>query len=155
MSELQKVQVAYKPGGRGYTYEVPEGMSLFPGDLVSVPVGADEHAKSAQVLELGSEYTGPCKQVTEILRESGPLQQRLEDLKEMTGVQCSDGNWNYSSYMHGMANGMIYALHLMRGADGTPEYIEVPEGHTWLVDIPVPENMPEAVPASVESDPED
>ncbi len=53
-------------------------------------------------------------------------------LREMTAVQCNDGNWNYSAYMHGMANGMIFALSLFD--DKRPEYLEAPE--VWLEDVP-------------------
>ena len=58
------------------------------------------------------------------------LEERLEKLKEMTGVQCSNGNWNYDPYMHGMANGMIFCLSLMEDKD--PEFLEAPE--VWLHD---------------------
>ena len=53
-------------------------------------------------------------------------------LEEMTDVQCNDGNWNYDAYMHGMANGMIFALSLFQNK--RPEYLEAPD--KWLKDIP-------------------
>ena len=53
-------------------------------------------------------------------------------LQEMTDIQCSDGNWNYDAYMHGMANGMIFALSIFRG--NQPEYLEAPD--KWLKDTP-------------------
>ena len=56
----------------------------------------------------------------------------VETLKEMTAVQCNDGNWNYDAYMHGMANGMIFALSLFEGSQ--PEFLPPPE--TWVKDTP-------------------
>lgn len=58
----------------------------------------------------------------------------LQGLREATKVQCSDGNWNYSSYMHGMANGMLFALSCFEG--GNPEYLEAPT--KWLKDEEAP-----------------
>ncbi len=51
-------------------------------------------------------------------------------LRELVKVQCSEGNWNYSPYMRGMANGMILALATLRGDDAhyldePGEYLEV------------------------------
>lgn len=48
----------------------------------------------------------------------------IEALKEALKVQCSDGNWDYDPYMHGMANGMIFALSLFEA--GRPKYLEAP-----------------------------
>ena len=61
-----------------------------------------------------------------------PLQNSLKTLREMLNVQCSNGNWNFDPYMHGMANGMIFALSLFDNK--RPEYLEAPE--VWLCDIP-------------------
>lgn len=58
------------------------------------------------------------------------LIQAVEALEDLTEVQCNDGNWNCNSYMHGMANGMIFALSLFH--DCCPEYLESPEN--WLDD---------------------
>ena len=60
---------------------------------------------------------------------------QLEKLKEMVEVQCSDGNWNYDPYMHGMANGMIFAVACME--DKEPEYLDSPG--IWLKDVPIKE----------------
>ncbi len=65
----------------------------------------------------------------------------LEKLKEMTAAQCSDGNWDYDPYMHGMANGMLFAVSCMENK--TPEYLTAPD--VWLRDKhmcgrPVPAN---------------
>lgn len=67
----------------------------------------------------------------------------IESLKEMIKIQCSDGNWNYDPYMHGMANGMIFALHLFSEGDKSPEYLEAPK--VWLCDIPTGDIKPVTV----------
>jgi len=54
----------------------------------------------------------------------------IKVLREMVDIQCRDGNWNYDRYMHGMANGMIFALSLFDNKE--PEYLEAPE--EWLED---------------------
>jgi len=56
----------------------------------------------------------------------------VKTLEEMTAVQCSDGNWDYDEYMHGMANGMIFALSLFQ--DKRPEYLDAPK--KWVKDTP-------------------
>jgi len=56
----------------------------------------------------------------------------LKRLRKMKDVQCSDGNWNYDPYMHGMANGMLFAISLFD--DKPPEYLDAPE--KWLADMP-------------------
>ena len=58
------------------------------------------------------------------------MKERVDRLQEMIDVQCSDGNWNYDPYMHGMANGMIFAKSMF--ADEAPEYLEAPK--EWLKD---------------------
>ena len=62
------------------------------------------------------------------------LQERVKKLEEMTNVQCENGNWDYDPYMHGMANGMIFALAIME--DVEPEYLEAPEkwGRTQMIE---------------------
>ena len=37
------------------------------------------------------------------------MKEALKRLEEIIQVQCSDGNWNYNSYMHGLANGLLVA----------------------------------------------
>ena len=58
------------------------------------------------------------------------LPQLVRRLREMRDVQGSHGNWNYDGYMHGMYNGMEYALALMEERD--PEFKEAPS--EWLAD---------------------
>lgn len=53
-------------------------------------------------------------------------------LDEMIKLQCSNGNWNYNPYMHGMANGMIFVKSLFTGDN--PEYPDAPK--VWLKDLP-------------------
>lgn len=55
---------------------------------------------------------------------------RIEVIKEMLGIQCQHGNWNYDPYMHGMANGIIFALSVMTNED--PHFLDAPE--KWLCD---------------------
>lgn len=53
---------------------------------------------------------------------------RANQLREMVKIQCQDGNWNYDSYMHGMANGLLLA---MSAIDGSAfEGLSAPE--QWL-----------------------
>ncbi len=59
------------------------------------------------------------------------LEKSVEVLRDLVKVQCSDGNWNYDPYMHGMANGMLLALSLFDNK--TPTYMEAPD--VWLRDI--------------------
>lgn len=56
----------------------------------------------------------------------------IRTLRDLVAVQCSDGNWDYDPYMHGMANGMILALSLFDNKP--PEYLEAPA--KWLCDEP-------------------
>lgn len=48
----------------------------------------------------------------------------LKKLEELIKIQCTDGNWNYCSYMHGMANGLLCAKSCFTGED--PKYLEAP-----------------------------
>jgi len=55
----------------------------------------------------------------------------IKALREQVKTQCSDGNWNYDPYMHGMANGLICALATMEGIE--PQYLDAPD--VWLCDV--------------------
>lgn len=57
----------------------------------------------------------------------------IEALREQVKIQCSNGNWNYDPYMHGMANGLICALATIENRE--PEYLNPPE--QWLCDIKI------------------
>lgn len=57
---------------------------------------------------------------------------KIQELQDIINVQCSDGNWNYDEYMHGLANGLILSMAIM--ADVNPVFLEAPE--VWLKDLP-------------------
>jgi len=61
---------------------------------------------------------------------------RIKQLKQMIEVQCSNGNWDWSPYMRGLANGMIYSLSILE--DTEPTFLEPPE--IWLVDKKSPKH---------------
>ena len=63
------------------------------------------------------------------------LEKAIKTLKTLIDVQCSDGNWNYNSYMMGMANGMILSLSVLDG--NKPNYLSAPT--EWLCDKKLPE----------------
>ena len=52
----------------------------------------------------------------------------LVKLKDLSKIQCGDGNWNYSPYMQGLANGLILAIATIEGKE--PKYLEAPK--VWL-----------------------
>lgn len=58
------------------------------------------------------------------------MSKKLKALKELTKIQCSNGNWNYDPYMHGMANGMILAVAIIENKN--PDYLSAPK--KWLID---------------------
>ena len=47
---------------------------------------------------------------------------RFGHMKDCVDIQCAHGNYDYSPYMHGMANGMLLAMALMEDKD--PDYID-------------------------------
>tara|TARA_R110002167_G_scaffold112234_1_gene284545 strand:- start:340 stop:630 length:291 start_codon:yes stop_codon:yes gene_type:complete len=64
-------------------------------------------------------------------RRKGEAKSDVDDLKEMVDVMSSDGNYNYDPYMHGMANGAIFALSVLTGDE--PKYLEAPKDG-WLAE---------------------
>lgn len=52
--------------------------------------------------------------------------ERVRLLRELLKIQCQNGNWDYDPYMHGMANGMIFALSVMEN-DNHPEFLNAPK----------------------------
>lgn len=52
------------------------------------------------------------------------MTKRIDKLRDLVKIQCTDGTWNNDSYMHGMANGMILALAVMEDKD--PAYLSAP-----------------------------
>lgn len=53
------------------------------------------------------------------------LNTKIEQLEKALKIQLSDGNWNYDPYLHGMANGMIFSLAILK--DEEPKYLEKPK----------------------------
>ena len=53
------------------------------------------------------------------------MSNKLSELKELVDIQCSDGNWNYDSYMRGMANGMLLSVAILEDKD--PLYLNEPD----------------------------
>lgn len=53
-----------------------------------------------------------------------------KSLKDVTDIQCSNGNWNYDPYMMGMANGLILARAILTGEEAV--FMSTPE--EWLRD---------------------
>lgn len=53
------------------------------------------------------------------------LKRKLSDLDNCTETQSRPGNWNYSPYMRGLANGLILAQSIMKGIE--PIYFEEPD----------------------------
>lgn len=56
------------------------------------------------------------------------LDGKIAELEEIVKIQLQDGNWNYDPYMHGMANGLILALALLK--DEEPKFLKAPA--EWL-----------------------
>jgi len=73
------------------------------------------------------------------IKDYARLIQAVDSLEDMTAIQCSDGNWNYNSYMHGMANGMLFALSMFQGGD--PGYLDSPK--EWLQNTSYDDIKPE------------
>lgn len=62
---------------------------------------------------------------------------RIQDLENITKIQCSNGNWDYDPYMMGLANGLILAHHMMTSAPedmSSPDFKNSPK--KWLKDMP-------------------
>lgn len=50
---------------------------------------------------------------------------KIQSLREIVEIATSPGNYDYSEYMLGMANGLILALAIMENKD--PVYLEIKE----------------------------
>ena len=50
---------------------------------------------------------------------------RIKQLEDLVEIQCRDGNWNYSPYMLGIANGLTLAVAVMKKK--APVYKEPPK----------------------------
>jgi len=53
-------------------------------------------------------------------------------LDSVVKIQCSDGNWDYDPYMHGMANGLLLAQSLFHSE--RVEFLKAPK--VWGCDKP-------------------
>jgi hypothetical protein len=62
---------------------------------------------------------------------------RIQSIKDCTKVQCSDGNYNFAPYMHGMANGLILALGIMKGEPDI-KFLDAPD--KWIEDKTIKES---------------
>ena len=67
------------------------------------------------------------------------LDEKIESMANLVKVQCSNGNWNYDPYMHGMANGMILMLAVLDGEE--PKFLDAPK--KWLRYNTPPDYEPE------------
>jgi len=56
----------------------------------------------------------------------------VESVRQMRDVQGMDGNWNCDPYMHGLFNGIEFALSLIEVRE--PKFRGAPE--KWLCDEP-------------------
>jgi hypothetical protein len=79
------------------------------------------------VKALGKHHADVMRDEIERLRAivSGAPLKRLQDL---INTQCSDGNWNYDPYMHGLANGLLLAKSCF--TDEEPKFLSSPE--KWI-----------------------
>lgn len=66
------------------------------------------------------------------------IEDRINSLRELVKLERTNGNWNYSQYSLGMANGMILALSVI--TEEEPEFMSLPE--VFLSDLPHPEGEP-------------
>ena len=61
------------------------------------------------------------------------LMKRILAVSEVTKVQTNEGNWDFDPYMHGMANGLMLAEHILSGEDDIV-FLDAPE--VWGKDRP-------------------
>jgi len=75
-------------------------------------------------------------QLGKVCKSAAPPQcQPLTDsVREMRDVQGADGNWNYDPYMHGLYNGLEFAVSLLEQRE--PKFKDAPK--QWLCDLPKP-----------------
>lgn len=50
----------------------------------------------------------------------------IRAITDVRKIQTYPGNWDYDSYMHGMANGLILAESFFRSCD-SPEFLDAPD----------------------------
>ena len=64
--------------------------------------------------------------VLKLKEEKDKFERSIIVLEDLIKVQCSQGNWDYDPYMHGMANGMILSLSVMSD-DKNPQFLDAPK----------------------------
>jgi len=92
-----------------------------------------------QVTELKRYLTGYIDRTVERkkvlrtkLKENNLLFKKHEQATDdLVKTQCSNGNWNYDAYMHGMANGMILIQSLFKNKPAV--FLKAPK--IWLENI--------------------
>ena len=65
----------------------------------------------------------------------------IEDVKHMRDVQGMNGNWNFDPYMHGLYNGIEFALSILEKRE--PAFRDAPD--KWLADNGVKRTFTSAV----------
>ncbi len=90
------------------TFQQSVAIETDDGQLIPLPfdIGYDLHTKLEQLQAFVDSY---------------------ECMVEMTNISCEDGTWDHDPYLHGFANGMIYAKSLVDGHD--PTFLDAPK--TW------------------------
>jgi hypothetical protein len=63
--------------------------------------------------------------------ERDELQKRISQIDDMVAIQCTDGNWNYDPYMHGMANGLLVAQAALHDSH---DFAPLSAPAEWLID---------------------
>lgn len=58
------------------------------------------------------------------------MEEKIKQLEGLLATQLADGNWNYDPYMHGMANGIIFAMSILTGE----ELLLLDAPKEWLCD---------------------
>ena len=64
----------------------------------------------------------------EMMHDPDKYKRMCNTVREMRDVQGQDGNWNFDPYMHGLYNGIEYALSLIERRE--PMFRDAPE--RWL-----------------------
>lgn len=65
-----------------------------------------------------------------------PQNAEIKSVRMMRDVQGQNGNWNYDPYMHGLYNGLEFAMSLLEKRE--PQFRDAPED--WLGDIRIKRN---------------
>ena len=72
-------------------------------------------------------------------RRVAELEEGIKAIDKAVDIQCSDGNWNYDPYMHGMANALLLAQTYMAhpiGSYDAEHYKPLSAPERWLSDEP-------------------